>query len=207
MVWSGNKAPDQEGEDGKALAAWVEDELERFANDQLDNMQAVDLRPIYASPLRPREGMIIYADGSSWDPGSGAGVYAYGADGLWKPLQNAVIPAWAAYTSVGTPDAGAFASTTISARARLDGPTVFFNIKFVIAAAGIGTATGTLSLTAPYNLLRDEAFACMEMQSLGVPLYCRGVAGGTQIQILSTAGSSPLANSRTFIVSGSYEKG
>jgi hypothetical protein len=96
MVWSGNKAPDQEGDDGKALAAWVEDELERFATDQIDNLQAVDLRPIYNAPLRPREGMVVYADGSSWDPGSGVGPYYYGSDAAWHFMEAA--PAWVATT-------------------------------------------------------------------------------------------------------------
>jgi hypothetical protein len=28
-------------------------------------------------PVRPREGMLAYADGTDWDPGSGAGLYQY----------------------------------------------------------------------------------------------------------------------------------
>jgi len=31
----------------------------------------------YAAPTKPREGMIALADGTTWNPGSGAGVYAY----------------------------------------------------------------------------------------------------------------------------------
>lgn len=32
---------------------------------------------IYAAPFRPQDGQLVYADGSSWDPGSGRGVYRY----------------------------------------------------------------------------------------------------------------------------------
>ena len=28
-------------------------------------------------PQRPQEGMIVFADGSNWNPGSGQGIYAY----------------------------------------------------------------------------------------------------------------------------------
>lgn len=31
----------------------------------------------YSAPQNPVAGMIVYADGTSWDPGSGEGIYAY----------------------------------------------------------------------------------------------------------------------------------
>ena len=31
----------------------------------------------YVAPLKPRDGDLRYADGTSWNPGSGAGVYVY----------------------------------------------------------------------------------------------------------------------------------
>lgn len=85
-MWSGNKAPEQETEATVMLAQWVEDELERFATDQLENIQAVDLRPSYNQPTRPREAMIAYADGTKWDPGFGAGPYWRSSAGLWVPF-------------------------------------------------------------------------------------------------------------------------
>lgn len=36
-----------------------------------------DLMPMPAPPDRPIEGMLRYADGVNWDPGSGKGVYVY----------------------------------------------------------------------------------------------------------------------------------
>ena len=37
------------------------------------------------APAKPRAGMIRYADGTSWNPGSGAGIYAYHS-GSWNKL-------------------------------------------------------------------------------------------------------------------------
>lgn len=40
---------------------------------------------VYAAPARPRDGMYRNADGNQWNPGSGAGLYRYGA-GTWHYL-------------------------------------------------------------------------------------------------------------------------
>jgi len=41
---------------------------------------------VYASPLRPKKGDIRYADGTTWNPGSGEGIYYYNAAGSWVAL-------------------------------------------------------------------------------------------------------------------------
>jgi hypothetical protein len=33
--------------------------------------------PVYAPPAKPRAGMRRYADGTQWNPGSGAGLYRF----------------------------------------------------------------------------------------------------------------------------------
>lgn len=35
----------------------------------------------YAAPAKPRDGDIRYADGTTWNPGSGQGIYYYKASG------------------------------------------------------------------------------------------------------------------------------
>jgi len=45
----------------------------------------IRLKTFYSVPDKLLEGMIVLADGASWNPGSGAGVYAYYA-GSWKKL-------------------------------------------------------------------------------------------------------------------------
>lgn len=66
------------------LARYVAEEFQRIAESQQEVI-ALDLRPINAAPLRPREGMIVFADGTSWDPGSGAGSYEF-RGGAWIKL-------------------------------------------------------------------------------------------------------------------------
>lgn len=66
------------------LARYVRDEFQRIAESQQETV-ALDLRPVNVAPLRPREGMIVFADGTSWDPGAGAGSYEY-RGGAWIKL-------------------------------------------------------------------------------------------------------------------------
>lgn len=50
----------------------------------LNDAQVLDLRIIHAEPERPRDGMLVFADGTNWDPGNGRGLYTY--DSGWKKL-------------------------------------------------------------------------------------------------------------------------
>lgn len=160
MVWSGNKAPSQESEDGRALAAFVEDELERFANEQLDNLQAIDLRPIYNEPLRPRQGMIAYADGSSWNPGFGEGPYYRNSAGLWVRMGLAVETLYAARTYFVDVTLGNDANTGLVAGAGGALQTIqaainkvhglFLNGFDVTIQLAAGTYTSGASVTAPW---------------------------------------------------------
>lgn len=60
------------------IPRYVYDELSRIAV-VLEQMQVerVNLIPQTAAPARPRNGDVVYADGTNWDPGSGAGLYQY----------------------------------------------------------------------------------------------------------------------------------
>lgn len=68
------------------MRRWVTDELQRLGQESAETT-ALELRPIFAAPVRPREGMIVYADGTQWDPGSGEGSYEY-VNGVWRRLYN-----------------------------------------------------------------------------------------------------------------------
>lgn len=35
------------------------------------------VRKRFAAPQKPRDGQLVYADGTTWNPGSGAGLYYY----------------------------------------------------------------------------------------------------------------------------------
>lgn len=66
------------------LRVYLEEELKKLADESAETT-ALELRPIYAAPTRPREGMIVSADGVSWNPGAGAGAYEY-KGGAWVKL-------------------------------------------------------------------------------------------------------------------------
>ncbi len=62
---------------------WLDTELRRIAD-------AINLRQLYAPPLaappaKPEDGVIAYADGVNWNPGSGLGFYGY-ENGSWVKL-------------------------------------------------------------------------------------------------------------------------
>lgn len=42
-------------------------------------------RVVTAEPVKPYDGLIVIADGTNWNPGSGAGYYGY-YNGTWKFL-------------------------------------------------------------------------------------------------------------------------
>jgi hypothetical protein len=66
------------------LLAYVREELRSIAKESSETT-TLELRLIYAAPTRPREGMLVAADGTSWNPGGGKGIYAY-LGGAWVKL-------------------------------------------------------------------------------------------------------------------------
>jgi len=67
------------------LADAVQLELQRLALQLAEPQEYLMLKTLYAEPVRLREGMLVMADGTTWNPGSGAGVYAY-RGGSWRFL-------------------------------------------------------------------------------------------------------------------------
>ena len=68
----------------RELAAFLRGELRRIevAFMRLDNLK---LAPLAAEPTRYSDGMVVYADGTNWNPGSGAGFYGR-EGGAWVKL-------------------------------------------------------------------------------------------------------------------------
>lgn len=69
-----------------------QDEFNRYVYNELLKIQqsisalaAGHIDKTYVSPTKPRDGDIRYADGTSWNPGSGAGVYYFNGT-IWKLL-------------------------------------------------------------------------------------------------------------------------
>jgi hypothetical protein len=69
------------------LARYVQQELERLTDGLESPFTHQLLEKLSVEPERKPQGkaLIAYADGTSWNPGSGEGLYAYYA-GSWKKL-------------------------------------------------------------------------------------------------------------------------
>jgi hypothetical protein len=65
-----------ESVDGQFLQKYLQQQLQNIAI-ALQQTTAEVFVPISAAPSRPTSGMLIYADGTNWNPGSGAGPYIY----------------------------------------------------------------------------------------------------------------------------------
>jgi hypothetical protein len=82
MSYQPNEPPSLESVD--ELRNYLRDELRAIAREMGD-MTALELRTTYTPPVRPREGMIVSADGTKWNPGGGQGIYAF-VGGVWVKL-------------------------------------------------------------------------------------------------------------------------
>lgn len=63
----------------------VRQEFELVARAMTEPNDLILLDTLYVAPSKPREGMIALADGTNWNPGSGAGFYGYHS-GSWNKL-------------------------------------------------------------------------------------------------------------------------
>jgi len=64
---------------------WLRREFERVSQATFAAAPVLQLQPLAVAPLKPREGMVAYADGTNWNPGAGAGVYVRGS-AAWAKL-------------------------------------------------------------------------------------------------------------------------
>lgn len=65
------------------LLPYLDDEFGRVAavvNDGLAGQWEIR----YVVPPKRKPGMVVYADGVKWNPGSGEGLYRYTLAGIWK---------------------------------------------------------------------------------------------------------------------------
>ena len=71
--------------DLETLKQQLRQEFATIAREQAQPSDYMALNTLYAAPSRNFEGQIVTADGTTWNPGSGAGVYARVA-GAWVKL-------------------------------------------------------------------------------------------------------------------------
>lgn len=76
--------PEPTPADAQELPAYVARELEKI-RIAVDMLALGHLDKTHVAPAKPREGDIRLADGTDWNPGSGAGFYGY-YGGAWAKL-------------------------------------------------------------------------------------------------------------------------
>ena len=64
-------------ENPAALPAYLSNELQSLAKSLIQSQPFAFLQTLHAAPTKPQAGMVVLADGTDWDPGSGAGFYGY----------------------------------------------------------------------------------------------------------------------------------
>lgn len=69
-------SPGQPPFDPAMLAQYLTDELNRVAAS-VGALYDGEHEVLYAAPAKPQLGMVVYADGTQWDPGDGPGAYSY----------------------------------------------------------------------------------------------------------------------------------
>ncbi len=76
--------PGEPPSDPAQLQRFLQEEFAKLAS--IMALQAEGFDPVtYVAPAKPRKGMRRYADGTSWNPGAGEGLYTF--DGVtWNKL-------------------------------------------------------------------------------------------------------------------------
>ena len=75
--------PMQVPNDRAQLPGFLLQELQNIARST--DASIAHLSELNKAPAKPRAGMVVLADGTNWNPGSGAGFYGYRA-GVWHFL-------------------------------------------------------------------------------------------------------------------------
>ena len=75
-----------EDEKLKALSEWVYGELKELEQNFF-NLDRIRCTTLFVEPTKKRDGDIVFADGTEWNPGNGQGLYVY-RNGAWVKLEN-----------------------------------------------------------------------------------------------------------------------
>lgn len=71
---------------GGGFGGWLAAQLRQIADAlAAPQVTSIQLATLAAPPTRYKDGMVVYANGVDWNPGSGAGVYAR-VSGAWARL-------------------------------------------------------------------------------------------------------------------------
>lgn len=63
---------------------WLFSELQRISSE-MGRPNELQFSVLTIEPTRPQDGLVVYADGTAWNPGSGRGLYER-RSGAWVKL-------------------------------------------------------------------------------------------------------------------------
>jgi hypothetical protein len=75
--------PNVTEKESRQIVQWVEREFMALAREHVEGETSHLFDVQYDAPDKPRAGMLVYADGTTWNPGSGEGFYRYSLAGSW----------------------------------------------------------------------------------------------------------------------------
>lgn len=142
-------------------AQWLQKELQKIREAIASPEPFTYIDKQYVAPVKPREGMMVLADGVKWNPGRGAGYYGY-VNGGWKPSglpANGLTKADVGLGNVdNTSDANKPISTAtqtaLNGKASLSGATFTGTITApaVISTSSLYAAGGNVALDGTGNV-------------------------------------------------------
>lgn len=72
-----NYTPNAVPNDPASIPEFLQRELSVISRTLQGKVSSVWMAPRNVAPDKPRDGLLVKADGTNWDPGSGEGVYCY----------------------------------------------------------------------------------------------------------------------------------
>ena len=100
-------------EEDELILKWLRSEFERISA-AFESAPMTFIDTFHVEPDKPREGMIVVADGTDWDPGFGAGSYLF-LNGAWQPMFTTSVGAVTSVDVAGTDGIGSTGGPITSA--------------------------------------------------------------------------------------------
>jgi hypothetical protein len=166
----------------KDLSDWSYDEFKNVEQGFMD-LDRVRLAVTFVEPTKLRDGDVVFADGTSWDPGDGQGMYVY-YSGAWHKLQN---------TAVGTIIGSTGSVDNAVLRANGTGGVTVQASPIIVDDSGNVSGTGTVDIGNA-----DTTLSRLGAGDVGVEGNRLYHAGGTDVPVVDGGtGASDAVTART----------